>query len=311
MAVAAPPPVTVPKRALPPGTPLTSHWIAAPGATQMVAESNWVCRKPTLEDAGEIDSPWLQTTSTLAVAARDGSATLVAVMLTAAGFGGGLGARYIAESAPEPVMVPACEFPPGTPFTLHTTFVFEWPWLATVAVKSSDPPGVTVADAGAIVTTKSLAIVTAAVALAAGSPRLIAVTCICAGEGNIAGAVYRPAAVIVPAAAVPPLAPLTLQLTAGLELPITVAENCWVAPRITLALLGVTFTETADEEPMCEPPPPVPVPPTILEQPEKSIPASRTARKIPPNRRPVIRRAGLEREIAARTRISARRIFRR
>jgi hypothetical protein len=37
VAVAAPVLVTVPKGALPPATPLTSHWIAAPGVTQSVA----------------------------------------------------------------------------------------------------------------------------------------------------------------------------------------------------------------------------------------------------------------------------------
>jgi hypothetical protein len=124
MAVAAPLLVTVPKSVLPPATPLTSHWIAAPGATQSVAVNNWVCRNATLADAGEIDPLWLQTTSTLATEERDGSATLVAVTLTVAGFGGELGAKYIAESPPELVIVPTCEFPPGMPFTLHTTLAF-------------------------------------------------------------------------------------------------------------------------------------------------------------------------------------------
>jgi hypothetical protein len=114
--------------------------------------------------------------SRLATAERDGSATLVAVTLTAAGIGGGSGARYDAEAAPELVIVPTWEFPPGTPFTLHTTLALGWPWLVTVAVKSSDAPAVTVADTGAMVTPTSLVMLTVAPSLAAGFPTLIAST---------------------------------------------------------------------------------------------------------------------------------------
>lgn len=39
--------------------------------------------------------------------------------------------------------------------------------------------------------------------------------------------------------------PLTLQATAVLELPVTVAVNCWVFPEITWALVGVTFMTRA------------------------------------------------------------------
>jgi hypothetical protein len=35
-------------------------------------------------------------------------------------------------------------------------------------------------------------------------------------------------------------APLTLQVTAALEVPVTVATNCWVAPTVTVALVGDT-----------------------------------------------------------------------
>jgi len=50
--------------------------------------------------------------------------------------------------------------------------------------------------------------------------------------------------VIVPTVDVPPTVPLTSQVTAVLLVPDTVAENCWVLPSGTLALVGVTEIET-------------------------------------------------------------------
>jgi hypothetical protein len=118
--------------------------------------------------------------------------------------------------------------------------------------------------------------------------------------------------VIVPTAVLPPPVPLTLQVTAGFEFPITVAENCCVAPRITLALLGVTSTEMADE------PPPVPLPPVPvvlraipLEQLEKINAATNAPARAPASRRPAIRCAGVDRQIVARSRVSAPQKFRR
>lgn len=46
-----------------------------------------------------------------------------------------------------------------------------------------------------------------------------------AGVGTVIGAVYTPDAEIIPSAALPPAVPLTLQLTAMLEVPVTVAAN--------------------------------------------------------------------------------------
>jgi hypothetical protein len=47
----------------------------------------------------------------------------------------------------------------------------------------------------------------------------------------------------------PPLQPdpLTLQVTARLELPVTVAVNCWAVPAVTFALVGDTVIATPAE----------------------------------------------------------------
>jgi hypothetical protein len=54
---------------------------------------------------------------------------------------------------------------------------------------------------------------------------LVAVICTDAGDGKSAGAVYTPPEEIVPAAALPPATPFTLQLTLVFVLLVTVAEN--------------------------------------------------------------------------------------
>jgi hypothetical protein len=50
----------------------------------------------------------------------------------------------------------------------------------------------------------------------------------------LAGAVYSPVGEINPAMALPPAAPFTLQFTAVLEVPVTVAAYCDVVPNVTL-----------------------------------------------------------------------------
>ena len=64
-----------------------------------------------------------------------------------------------------------------------------------------------------------------------------------AGEGAVAGAVYRPELDTAPTVALPPAAPLTDQVTLVLEEPVTVAENCCVFPACTEADVGATETE--------------------------------------------------------------------
>ena len=69
-----------------------------------------------------------------------------------------------------------------------------------------------------------------------------AVTVTVAGLGMVAGAVYNPFDVIVPAAALPPGVPFTCQVTAVFVVPVTVAMNCVLAPGPTVAVAGVTVT---------------------------------------------------------------------
>jgi hypothetical protein len=63
-----------------------------------------------------------------------------------------------------------------------------------------------------------------------------------AGVGTVMGAVYTPDAEIIPTVALPPAVPLTLQLTAVLEAPVTAAVNVCVIPTVTLMVAGVTDT---------------------------------------------------------------------
>lgn len=69
-----------------------------------------------------------------------------------------------------------------------------------------------------------------------------AATVIVLGFGRVAGAVYRPDALIVPVVALPPATPFTDQLTAVCVVPVTVAEKNCVAPARTFAALGATLT---------------------------------------------------------------------
>ena len=58
------------------------------------------------------------------------------------------------------------------------------------------------------------------------------------------GAVYRPVLEIVPVAALPPAIPSALQFTAVELAPVTVAVNCSVPPKVTIALCGAMATLT-------------------------------------------------------------------
>jgi hypothetical protein len=90
----------------------------------------------------------------------------------------------------------------------------------------------------------SLTIATLAVPLFEESAELVATTVMAAGEGRMAGAVYRPSGEIVPRAGLPPGIPDTLQVTPVLEEFDTVAENDKVSPNKTEVLDGDTLTET-------------------------------------------------------------------
>jgi hypothetical protein len=58
------------------------------------------------------------------------------------------------------------------------------------------------------------------------------------------GAVYIPAAEIVPTVESPPVTPLTCQVTAMLDVLVTAALNAWVPPAFNDILDGVTVTVT-------------------------------------------------------------------
>jgi hypothetical protein len=72
-----------------------------------------------------------------------------------------------------------------------------------------------------------------------------ALTVTVAGLGTLAGAVYRPAELMVPTVASPPATSLTLQLTAVLVVFRTVAVNWVVLPTGTVAAVGEMVMETA------------------------------------------------------------------
>src|SRR5919108_5931357 len=72
-----------------------------------------------------------------------------------------------------------------------------------------------------------------------------AVTVTVTGLGTAPGAVYRPELEIVPTVALPPVTPLTCQVTVVLLVFCTVAVNCWVPPVATVADNGAIVMLTA------------------------------------------------------------------
>src|SRR5580700_5765941 len=70
----------------------------------------------------------------------------------------------------------------------------------------------------------------------------IASTVIVFGEGRVAGALYRPLALIVPTMELPPATPLIDQATVWSIALVTFAENCRVSPVRTLLEGAVTTT---------------------------------------------------------------------
>jgi hypothetical protein len=213
----------VPRLAFPPVTPLTSQVIAVPGAIQNDAVKFCVCPSPTLAVAGEIEFALGQMTVTLALPDLVPSATLVAVTLTVAGEGGSSGAVYTAVAAPFATTVPSVAFPPETPFTLQVTPVAGLPDPLTLAVNTCAPPTSTFTGLGLTLTTMSSFSVTLADALSCGATLLTASTVTVAGDGKIAGAVYRPAAEIVPVLTLPPVTPFTSHVTLVFVVPVTLA----------------------------------------------------------------------------------------
>jgi hypothetical protein len=84
--------------------------------------------------------------------------------------------------------------------------------------------------------------VTLAVATALALATAVARTLTVAGLGATAGAVYRPDVLMVPTVPLPPVTPLTDQLTPVLVLPVTAAPKACVAPGASVTLVGDTVT---------------------------------------------------------------------
>lgn len=182
--------------------------------------------------------------ATLALPLFVASATLVAVIVTLGGDGGAIGAVYIAEPAPFAAIVPKVAFPPAIPLTLHATPSAGLPEAVTLVVKTCNVPAAIVTDGGETLTTMSSCSAMVADALAAGSATLVAVIAIVAAAGRTAGAVYKPVAEIVPSVELPPAVPFTAQFTPVFVVPLTLAWNCCVCPRNSVALAGCTVTVT-------------------------------------------------------------------
>ena len=82
----------VPRLALPPAIPLTSHTIVVPLGRQKEAVNLCVCPSETFAVEGEIESDAEHVIVTVALPDLDESAALVAVTVTVAGDGRAIGA---------------------------------------------------------------------------------------------------------------------------------------------------------------------------------------------------------------------------
>src|SRR5947209_18769340 len=135
-------------------------------------------------------------------------------------------------------MKPNCCEPPVVPFTCQFTAFVE-PLIE--AENCCVPKLVRLAEVGLTVTPPLLDVL---VIVTVAEPEWellaceVAVMVTCAGFGTKAGAVYKPELEIMPLAA----PPVTLHVTAALELPETLAVNCCRALTATLAEGGRTGT---------------------------------------------------------------------
>src|SRR5204863_759 len=197
---------------------------------------------PTVADTGEI----VTLTTAAGVMVTCAEADLVGYAwdtdssVIMAGFGTTAGAVY----RPELDIVPTVALPPVTPLTCQVTAVLLV--FCTVAVNCCVPPTPTVADTGEIVTRTTAAgvMVTCAKADFVGSAWDTAVT-VRSEERRVGEeGVYRPELDIVPTVALPPVTPLTCQVTAVLLVFCTVAVNCCVPPAPTVADTGEIVTRT-------------------------------------------------------------------
>jgi hypothetical protein len=172
-----------------------------------------------------------------------GSALLIAITLTVAGEGTTSGGEYTADNRLED-SVPQAEPLQAAPLKLQPTAEFAVP--VTLAVNSWVPMVGTAALVGLILirTTRAAIIATLAEADFVGSATLVAVTVATAGEGTFAGGAYSPLAEIVPHAGPSQPTPVTVQVTAVFDVPVTFPRNCWALPTVIVALFGLTVIAT-------------------------------------------------------------------
>lgn len=195
---------------------------------------------------GEIVSLVAAVMVTVAFADWLGAATDVAVMVTVGGAGTLAGAVY----KPEAEMDPHAEPEQPVPATVQFTDVFVLP--VTVAENCFCPPALTwTVDGDTDTDTDAAAsISTVAEADFVGSATEVALTVACGGLGTAAGAVYRPLALIVPHDPATHPTPDTVQVTAVLEVPVTLAANCCFPLFATVTSVGETVTPTVAAVPM-------------------------------------------------------------
>src|SRR5215472_11282544 len=87
-------------------------------------------------------------------------------------------------------------------------------------------------------------IVTLAVDVLVVSAVDMPVTVTLAGLGTVAGAAYNPEAEMVPTIVLPPVIPLTCQVTPVLVVLVTVARNCCVVPTWIVSTEGTIVMDT-------------------------------------------------------------------
>jgi hypothetical protein len=213
-----------------------------------VAVTLWVFPLSTDALVGFTDTPTAGGTVTVIAnaAVLVVSVTDFAVSVTIAGAGTLAGAEYII-AAPDALdaadNVPQLAPVHPAPLNVHVTPAFCASFF-TVAVTLSVFPLCTAAVTGDTDTAISAITVTCAVSSAEGCACEIAVMVTVGGVGTVLGAVYVPAASIVPCAASPPATPFTCQVTAMLEVFETWTLNFIVLEICTEALAGSTMIDT-------------------------------------------------------------------
>src|SRR6478735_1884879 len=138
-------------------------------------------------------------------------------------------------------MVPTVEFPPATPSTDHVIVGFACP--LTDAVNCWVAPVIITALAGEMATPAAVT-VTVALALLVESAALVAVT---VWAPTWVGAVYNPAASMVPVLEFPPAILSTDQFTLVSLVPATAALNCCCAPAASVTAFWFSWMVTSSD----------------------------------------------------------------